>query len=103
MRNNDIRVRVLSRNTSGELTTLDKLIDYIAAEEAGNSEASDLVSDSNLVGGIRRKSTYNQHKNQRLKCQNCGESSHGDNSPAERKKSCKAWGTCVKNANDLII
>ena len=29
MRNNDIRVRVLSRNTSGELTTLEKLIDYI--------------------------------------------------------------------------
>ena len=27
MLNNDIRVRVLSRNTSGELTTLDKLVD----------------------------------------------------------------------------
>ena len=33
MRDNAIRVRVLSRNTSGELTTMDKLIDYIAAEE----------------------------------------------------------------------
>ena len=52
LRDNDIRVRVLSRNTSGELTTLDKLVDYIAAEEAGTNEASDLVSDSNLVGGI---------------------------------------------------
>ena len=52
LRDNDIRVRVLSRNTSGELTTFDKLIDYIAAEEAGTAEASDLVSDSNLVGGI---------------------------------------------------
>ena len=55
---NDIRVHVLSRNTSGELTTLDKLIDYIAAEKAGTAEASDQLSDSNLVGGIRRGSTY---------------------------------------------
>ena len=60
LRDNDIRVRVLSRNTSGELTTLDKLIDYIAAEEAGTAEASDLVSDSNLVGGIRKRSSYLQ-------------------------------------------
>ena len=53
MRDNDIHLRVLSRNTSVELTTLDKLIDFIAAEEAGNEKASDLVSDTNLVGGIR--------------------------------------------------
>ena len=53
MYNNNIRVCVLSRNTSGELTTLDKLIDYIAAEEAGSAEASGLTSDSSLVGGIR--------------------------------------------------
>ena len=96
MRDNDVRVRVLSRNTSGELTTLDKLIDYIAAEEAGVAEASDLLSDSNLVGGIRRRSTYSQQQQTeqlivKQKCQNCGESSHGSNSLAERKKSCKAW------------
>ena len=103
MRDNDIRIRVLSRNTSGELTTLDKLIDYIAAEEAGNAEASDLVSDTNLIGGIRRRSTYSQQRHGReqltvrQKCQNCGESSHGSNSVAERQKACKAWGkTCDK-------
>ena len=52
MRDNNVRVRVLSRNTSGDLTTLDKLIDYISAEEAGAAEASDLVSDPHLIGGI---------------------------------------------------
>ena len=62
MHNNEVRVRVLSRNTSGELKTLDKLVDYIAAEEAGTSEASDLMSDSNIVGGIRRQSNYHQQK-----------------------------------------
>ena len=89
MKNNDIRVRVLSRNTSGELTTLDKLIDYIAAEEAGNAEASDLVSDSDLVGGIRRRSSYSELKkgNRKQTCQACGEARHDD-----RKKQCKAWG-----------
>ena len=90
MRDNDIRVRVLSRNTSGELTTLDKLIDYIAAEEAGNAEASDIVSDSNLVGGIRRKSTYNQQKQPRNKCLHCGEFQHRSNSQEDRNKHCKA-------------
>ena len=80
MLNNDIRVRVLSRNTSGELTTLDKLVDYIAAEEAGNAEASDLLGDNNLVGGIRRGSTYSQLKPHKQKCDHCGEKSHGSNS-----------------------
>ena len=101
MHDNDIRVRVLSRNTSGELTTLDKLIDYIAAEEAGNAEASDLVSDSNLVGGIRRKSTYNQQRQIRNKCLHCGELQHGSNSQEERKKHCKAWGKACDNCKKL--
>ena len=68
MRDNAIRIRVLSRNTAGELTTLEKLIDYIAAEEAGTAEASDFVSDGNLVGGLHRKSTYSQQKQ---KCRHC--------------------------------
>ena len=101
MRDNDIRVRVLSRNTSGELTTLDKLIDYIAAEEAGNAEASDLVSDSNLIGGIRRKSTYNQQRQPRNKCLHCGELQHGSNSQEDRKKHCKAWGKACDNCKKL--
>ena len=32
MRDNEIRIRVLSRNTNGELVTLDKLVNYIQAE-----------------------------------------------------------------------
>ena len=103
LRNNDIRVCVLSRNTSGELTTLDKLIDYVAAEEAGNSEASDLVSDGHLLGGIRRQSTYHQQKQtqkQTHKCKHCGEAKHSQtNSPEDRKQKCKAWGQTCSNCN----
>ena len=65
-------------------------MDYIAAEEAGTAEASDLVSDIHLVGGLLRGSTYQQEKNTR-QCGHCAEPGHGSNSPAERKKSCKAW------------
>jgi hypothetical protein len=98
MRDNDIRVRVLSRNTSGELTTLDKLISYIAAEEAGTAEASDLTSDGLLIGGIQRKSTF---KKQRDKCNHCGESKHGQkNSPEDRQKTCKAWDKNCNNCNN---
>ena len=39
------------------------LVDYIAAEEAESAEASDLISDSGSVNGIRRKSLYHQQKN----------------------------------------
>ena len=95
MRDNTIRVRVLSRNTAGELTTLDKLIDYIAAEEAGAAEASDFVTDAGLVGALRRQSLY---KNMKQKCSHCGGSKHAPtNSPDERKKHCPAYGTtCTK-------
>ena len=98
MRDNAIRVRVLSRNTSGELTTLDKLIDYICAEEAGTAEASDLVSDAGLVGALHRKSSYNQQKQQIYKCRHCGQAKHSPtNSPEDRRKHCPAWGkTCSK-------
>ena len=97
LRDNDIRVCVLSRNTSGELTTLDKLIDYVAAEEAGTAEASDLVSDAGLVGGIRRQSAYNRQK-QTHKCKHCGEAKHSQtNSPEDRKQKCKAWGQICSN------
>ena len=65
MRDNDIRVRVLSRNTSGELNTLDKVVDYIAAEEASITESSNLTSHT-TVGGIRtsnyKKSKSNGYK-----------------------------------------
>ena len=41
MRDQEIQQRVLSRNTSGDLTTLAKLVDYIAAEEARALKSSD--------------------------------------------------------------
>ena len=100
MRHNNIRVRVLSRNTAGELTSLDKLIDYIAAEEAGTAEASDLVSDAHLVGGINRnRSTYTQQKR---KCRNCGGPRHTPaNSPEDREKLCPAWGKKCEKCNKM--
>ena len=66
------------------------------AEEAGTAQALDLVSDSNLVGGIRRSSTYQQEKNKR-KCDHCAEPRHGSNTQEERKKYCKAWGKKCDN------
>ena len=97
MRENGIRVRVLSRNTAGELTTLDKVIEYIAAEEAGCAEASDFVSDAGLVGAVRRKSSYTKQKQ---KCRHCGEPKHSQgNSPEDRKKFCAAWGKTCSNCN----
>ena len=99
MRDNGIRIRVLSRNTAGELTTLAKLIDYIAAEEAGTAEASDFVSDANLVGGLHRDSSY---KFRKQKCNYCGEQKHGPtNSPKDRKQHCKAWGKTCGKCNKL--
>ena len=55
MRDNDVRVRVQSLNTTGELDTLEKLMDYIAAEEASISESNNLNTDNNVVG-LRRSS-----------------------------------------------
>ena len=52
MKDNDIRIRVMSRNTSGELTTLDKLVNYIQAEEAGKNESNDLTSEDYHIGGM---------------------------------------------------
>ena len=90
MRDTDIRVRVLSRNTSGELTTLAKLINYISAEEAGINESSDLTSEHLSIGGIRRQSNFQKNKG---KCMNCGQAKHSPkNTPEDRKAMCKAWG-----------
>ena len=49
MYDNNIRMRVMSRNTSGELTTLDKLITYIQAEEAGRDESNDLTAEDSQI------------------------------------------------------
>ena len=109
MRDNDIRVRVLSRNTSGELNTLDKVVDYIAAEEASITESSNLTSHT-TVGGIRT-SNYKKSKSNGYKpasilktpvCNFCGESRHtAANLREDRQKMCKAWGqkcsVCGKN------
>ena len=106
MRENNIRFRVLSRNTSGELTTLDKLIAYISAEEAGTGEASDLVSDAGLVGALRRKSAHTQQKQiphtVPHKCQHCGKVKHSPTKyPEDRQKLCTAWGKTCSKCNKL--
>jgi len=58
MRDQEIRIRVLSRNTSGDLTTLAKLEDYITAEGASLSESLYLHAGSSTVGGLRRHSEF---------------------------------------------
>ena len=66
----DNDISVLSRNTAGELTTLPKLIDYIAAEEGGINESQNL--SKNTVGGIRN-SSYKKSKFKAAKsCGHCG-------------------------------
>lgn len=86
MHDNDVRIRVLSRNTAGELTTLPKLIDYIAAEEAGINESQNL--SKNTVGGIRN-SSYKKSKIKAAKsCGHCG----GQHPFNDMSKNCKAFG-----------
>ena len=92
MRDNDVRIRVLSRNTAGELDTLERLVDYIAAEEAGISESHNL-NTQNTVGGLRRSSyKKSQSQTSNSQCRHCGQKH-----PPDRKKYCKAYGTeCSK-------
>ena len=98
MRDNEIRSKVMSRNTTGDLVGLHKTVDFIEAEEAGSQEASD-IHEHSQVNAIRR-STYQKLKSdeQKKQCGYCGGSKHGStNSSAERQKSCRAWGkTCQK-------
>ena len=97
MRENDIRSKVLSRNTTGELLELNQAVDYIEAEEAGLTEASNL-HDHSTIHAIR--SGYKQEKEfeKRTKCRYCGGPRHGQhNTLAERQSKCRAYGkTCAK-------
>ena len=99
MRNNDIRMWVLSWRivylTRSRTIILSDIIcgegcpppffsyggrktNRLLQWRASNAEASDLVSDSDLVGGIRRRSSYYEQKNVNRKqtCQACGEGWH---------------------------
>ena len=97
MRDNEIRVRVLSRNTNGELTTLKKLVDYIQAEEAGKNESEDLTAEDYQVSGIRKQSSYQKERN---KCTHCGNQRHSkQNGPEDRRKHCKAYGVICSKCN----
>ena len=98
MRDNNIRSKVLSRNTTGDLSGLHKTIDYIEVEEAGYQEASNL-HEHIQVNTIHR-STYQQLKSEEKKrrCGYCGGQKHGDsNSLAERRDHCRAWGKTCSN------
>ena len=92
MRENDIRSKVLSRNTTGELLELHQAVDYIEAEEAGLTEASDL-HDHSTVHAIRSGYKQDKELEKKTKCQYCGGSRHGQhNTPAERQSKCRAYG-----------
>ena len=98
MRDNNIRSKVLSRNTTGDLSGLHKTIDYIEVEEAGYQEASNL-HEHIQVNTIHR-STYQQLKSEEKKrrCGYCGGQKHGDsNSLAERRDHFRAWGKTCSN------
>ena len=63
MKDEDIRVRVLTRTTAGELTELHKVVDYIAAEEASIADGHSLFSDVHgSVAGVRKQSQYKQQE-----------------------------------------
>ena len=97
MRDNDIRIRVLSRNTNGELTDLTKLVDYIHVEEAGKNESTDLSTEDGSVNAIR-KSSFQKSKGKR--CKYCGQQSHTENNTYEdRSKLCKAFGKVCGKCN----
>ena len=93
MKDADIRIRVKSRHTSNELTTLAQLLDYIAAEEAGKNDDLDSINANVLVGGIRKKSTFQRSKSFSHKCSYCGNAKHTVNNTAEdRQRLCKGYG-----------
>ena len=97
MRDSDIRVRVLSRNTNGELTTLKKLVDYIQAEEAGKNESQDLTVEDYHVGGVRKQSNYQK---ERKNCMHCGQPRHTkNNTPDDRRRHCKAYSIVCNKCN----
>ena len=52
----DIKQRVLSRSGNAELETLDKLVQYISAEEAAMSETVSLSTSSSSLSNIKQSS-----------------------------------------------
>ena len=83
----------------------EELAVYVAAEESGKSERSQL-GNSNTLAGVRRRSSYRSRANSQdqvdtqKKCVNCGGGIHGSGSYAERLQSCpaqgKTYGRCLK-------
>ena len=62
MHDQDIRARVLTRTTGGELKDLNEVVSYIAAEEAGLTQSATILHDQGgNIGGVRR-SSYRQGK-----------------------------------------
>ena len=93
----NIQQKILSLAAMKTITTLEQLATYVAAEESGKSERGQLGTSNNLAG-LRRQSTYkarHQSLDKPEKCRNCGGSSHGNGSYADRLKLCPAQGkTC---------
>ena len=74
----DVKQRVLSRSGNGELETLDKLVQYISAEEAAMSETVSLSTSSSSLSNIKQ-SSYMSAKSRNsppAACKFCGETRH---------------------------
>ena len=98
---NEIRITVLSRNTNGELTTLQKLVDCIQAEGARKNESHDLItSEDYQVNGLK-KSSYQKDKG---KCTHCGNIHHSkSNGLEDRKNTVKHMVPFVINVANVGI
>ena len=111
MRDDDIRIRVLTRTTAGELTELTKVVDYIAAEEASINEGQSLANKVHAGMAVIKKSAHRNKLNTQLrqtsqtpgatKCRNCGGQQHGQGTPTDRETHCKAFGKTCKSCQKL--
>ena len=109
MHDQDIRARVLTRTTGGELKELQEVVSYIAAEEAGLTQSATILHDQGgHIGGVRRSSYRQGQRQQRQgtlqrtdKCGYCDGPQHTSSDPADRKKSCKAFNTTCSKCNKL--
>ena len=110
MHDQDIRARVLTRTTGGELKDLQEVVSYISAEEAGLTQSATILHDQGgHIGGVRRSSYRRQQStpvqqstsDKSDKCRYCDGPRHVSGTPAERKKSCKAYNTTCSKCDKL--
>ena len=95
IRDTNIQQKILSLAAMKTINKLEDLITYVAAEESGYKDSANIVQSASTVGGVR--STYQQERDKRGRCMNCGGHKHGAGTPEDRAKHCPAFGkTCPK-------